>query len=38
VIRAPELIASAQDWERLAEGQRFDDDAVEDDARPEWAR
>jgi hypothetical protein len=48
VIRAPELIASATDWERLAEGERFGWNAPDDvretdvtetgDDTPEWAR
>jgi hypothetical protein len=46
VIRAPELIASAGEWERLAGGERLDGDAVGEvattdgdlDERPDWAR
>jgi hypothetical protein len=46
VIRAPKLIASADEWERLAGGERLDGDPVDEvasgdgdlDERPEWAR
>jgi hypothetical protein len=41
VIRAPELIASAGEWERLAEGERFDGDGTVSETGeevPDWAK
>jgi hypothetical protein len=42
VIRAPELIAEAAEWERLTSGERLEEDEVSRDDfgqdRPEWAK